>query len=145
MMLIAFFLVYNMSTDKEWEDMRKMPEHAQLMKDFKRSRLIVFLSPQPALCCNVICFVGRRTGSLHCRQAYEFTTLSAGIQVPYIVGRRTGSLHCRQAYRFTTLSAGIQVHYILELSVKYIRCGFYLLCCVLFFYDGWKAIAMYPL
>lgn len=29
--------------EKDWEDIKKMPEHQTLMKDFKRSKLVYYL------------------------------------------------------------------------------------------------------
>ena len=32
-----------MATEKDWEDIKKMPEHPTLSKDFKKGKLVDFL------------------------------------------------------------------------------------------------------
>lgn len=35
--MLNIYLFLCLQIEKDWEDIRKMPEHQQLMKDFKRS------------------------------------------------------------------------------------------------------------
>lgn len=36
------FNVMGFPQEKDWEDIKKMPEHQTLMKDFKRSKYIIY-------------------------------------------------------------------------------------------------------
>lgn len=41
--MFRIFNVMGFPLEKDWEDIKKMPEHPTLLKDFKRSKLVFFL------------------------------------------------------------------------------------------------------
>lgn len=44
--IVLYYRIFNVMgfpQEKDWEDIKKMPEHQTLMKDFKRSKLVYYL------------------------------------------------------------------------------------------------------